>query len=400
MISQKLATTLLTGALLTASRGISSAPPAIVPFDLINRHIVIGAAVNGSRPLSFVLDTGDKLAIVDRDRARELRLTLSREVKVGGIGSSQMTGYVVSGATLVVPEVPGAPQPLVLALPLAGLAARLGHPFDGILGADFIRRFVVEIDYVGRTVTLHDPAAFSYTGTGEIVPIRFNAAGHPLIQASVTPLGGEPIAGTFVVDIGAGTGVALHSPFAAAHHLPTAGDPTIRVIGVSGAGGEGIGRFGRLASFRVGRLTLPRPLALFSQDTAGAFANTAIDGNVGYEILRRFRVFLDYTRERMILEPLAGFDAPFVRPMTGFAFETASDDFHRFVVTAVLESSPAAEAGVKAGDEIAAIDGRAASELTLTAIVELFEQPLRRTLTLRRRGEALDIALTPRVLVD
>ena len=102
MISQKLVTTLLAAALLTASRGISSAPPVIVPFDLINRHIVIGAAVNGSRPLSFVLDTGDKLAIVDRDRARELGLTLSREVKVGGIGSSQMTGYVVSGATLVV----------------------------------------------------------------------------------------------------------------------------------------------------------------------------------------------------------------------------------------------------------------------------------------------------------
>jgi hypothetical protein len=39
-----------------------------------------------------VLDTGDKLAIVDRARARELGLTLSPEVKVGGIGSSQMTG--------------------------------------------------------------------------------------------------------------------------------------------------------------------------------------------------------------------------------------------------------------------------------------------------------------------
>jgi hypothetical protein len=92
MISQKLAVTLLAAALLTASRGISSEPPVIVPFDLINRHIVIGEAVNGSRPLLFVLDTGDKLAIVDRDRARELGLTLSPEVKVGGIGSSQMTG--------------------------------------------------------------------------------------------------------------------------------------------------------------------------------------------------------------------------------------------------------------------------------------------------------------------
>jgi PDZ domain/Aspartyl protease len=398
MISQKLAATIAAAVLLTVSRAMPGAP-AVVPFELINRHIVIGATVNGSAPLSFVLDTGDKLAIVDLGRARQLGLALGREARVGGLGSSQLTGYFVTGATVTVPAVPRAAQPVVLALPLAPLASRLGHDFDGLLGADFIRQFVVEIDYAARTVTLHDPAEFHYTGSGEVVSIHFNAAGHPVIQASVTPLGGEPIAATFLVDIGAGTGVSLHSPFAAAHHLPAAADPTIRAIGIRGAGGEGSGRFGRLASFRIGALTLSRPLALFSEDTAGAFANAAIDGNVGYDILRRFRVFLDYTHERMILEPAAGFDAPFARPMTGFVFETAPADFHRFTVTAVLQSSPASEAGVRAGDEIAAIDGRPASDLTLTAIADLFEQPVARRLRLRRGGQVVEVVLTPRVLV-
>jgi len=220
-----------------------------------------------------------------------------------------------------------------------------------------------------------------------------------MIEASVTPLGGQPIAGTFVIDIGSGGGLALTSPFNAAHRLPGAGDTTIGAIGVAGAGGEGSGRFGRVAALRIGQRTLPRPLTLFSADTVGAFATRAYDGNIGYDILRRFRLFLDYAHDRIVFEPVAGFDAPFDRASTGMTFETAPGDFHAFTVTGVLEHTPAAEAGIRAGDEIAAIDGRPAAELTLTGIIDLFERPVRRTLSLRRGGDTLTIPITPRILV-
>ena len=400
MILQKHAAVVLAVALLTMPPAPAVAPRVSVPFELVNRHIVLAATVNGSAPLSFVLDTGDQVGVIDLERARQLGLPLGRELRVGGVGASQMTGYVLTGVTFVVPALPQAPQRLALALPLTPLATRLGHEFDGIMGADFIRQFVVEIDYARRTVALHDPAAFAYDGPGESVPIRFNAAGHPLIDAVVTPLGGEPIAGRFLIDIGSGGSVALHSPFASAHHLPAAGDKTIRAIGLSGAGGEGTGRFGRIAALTIGRVTLTRPTALFSADTAGAFADATIAGNIGFDILRRFRLFLDYSRQRIIFEPAPGVDAPFARPSTGFTFETAPRDFHAFTVTDVLEATPAAEAGLKAGDVIAAVDGRPAAELTLTAISDLFEQPVRRTLTIQRGSEALAIALTPRVLID
>ena len=48
--------------------------PASIPFELINRHIALPVAVNGSKPLTFLLDTGDQFAVVDLDRARELAL--------------------------------------------------------------------------------------------------------------------------------------------------------------------------------------------------------------------------------------------------------------------------------------------------------------------------------------
>ncbi|HSS19763.1 MAG TPA: hypothetical protein VLL54_06790 [Pyrinomonadaceae bacterium] len=44
------------------------------PFELINRHIVLKVKVNDSASLSFVLDTGDRYAIINLDRAKQLGL--------------------------------------------------------------------------------------------------------------------------------------------------------------------------------------------------------------------------------------------------------------------------------------------------------------------------------------
>ena len=75
-----------------ASRAIQSTPKptaaapseVTIPFELVNRHVMLKVKVNNSRPLWFVLDTGDKYAIIDLDRARELGLNLQGQVKVGG----------------------------------------------------------------------------------------------------------------------------------------------------------------------------------------------------------------------------------------------------------------------------------------------------------------------------
>ena len=37
---------------------------------------------------------------------------------------------------------------------------------DGVLGAEFFRLFVVEIDYVKKIINLHDPKNYRYKGDG------------------------------------------------------------------------------------------------------------------------------------------------------------------------------------------------------------------------------------------
>ena len=87
-----------------------------IPFELVNRHVVIQVRVNNSRPLSFVLDTGDKFAIIDLERAKELGLTLQGELRAGGPGSERPTGAFVRDSTFTIPGLAGFSQPVNIAL--------------------------------------------------------------------------------------------------------------------------------------------------------------------------------------------------------------------------------------------------------------------------------------------
>lgn len=375
----------------------TAAPPVTIPFDLANRHIVLKTRVNGSRPLSFVLDTGADAAIVMTKVAEELGLKQGAPVAVGGAGANRQTGALVNGATWSIDELKGFAQPVAIALPLMQLSTGMGQDIDGIVGTQFIRQYVLEVDYQARTITVHDRNSFTYQGSGTEIPIEFYQA-HPTISATVTPMGGQPITQRFVVDLGSSMALALHSPFVADQNLLGPQSKTIRLIGAAGAGGSVSGRVGRVQSLQIGPYQLSQVVTVFTEDVAGAFADRNLAGNIGMQIATRFRVFLDYSRNRIILEPSKAFRDPFGVASPGMAVRT-DGDYHTFRVKEVLENAPAAEAGIVAGDVITAIDGTPASQLTLTNLIEMFELPVAYELTLKRGNQEVTARLTPRKLV-
>ena len=386
------------------SRAIQTAPkastdaPISIPFELVTRHVVVKVKINNSRPLSFVLDTGDKVGIVDTDVAKELGLKLEGQVSLGGAGSDTVRGSMVEEATWTLPGLEGFSQPIRLAIPLRRLAARFGHDFDGIIGADFIKQFVVEVDYPARVIRLHDKDRFNYAGAGDSVPVQFNQ-GHPILEAEVTPLGGEPLKGKFVLDIGSGGALALHSPFVSQNHLLNSSVKTIRAIGLGGAGGQSNGRIGRVAELKIGKFKITSPLTVFSEDKAGAFASSELAGNIGQQIAGRFKLFLDYNHNRIIFEPAATFNQPFDRAHSGLALSGEGKDYTTFRITEVLEDSPASEAGLQKDDLIIKVNDRPAAELTITKLGEMFERPATFKMTIRRGDQTLQVTLTTRSMV-
>lgn len=369
-----------------------------IPFELVNEHIFIKATTNASRPLEFMLDTGDKFAILDLGLAKELGVKLGGDIHVHGVGPEVTKGAFVNDTSFALSGFPGFSQPVTLAIPLRNLAPRLGHDLDGIIGSEFIKQFVLELDYQRRTITLYNQNRFSYSGSGESIPIHLSPAGHPRLQAAVTPVAGTAINGDFTLDTGASGALELHSTFVADHHLPGPNVQTIREIGKAGTGGETQGRIGRVAAFRIGKYTLSNAITVFSTDTSGASAASDAQGNIGEEILEKFKLFFDYGHSRIIFEPNAAMADGFDRAFSGLHIEAEGKDYKTFRIKEVLEHAPGSEAGLQQNDIITAVDGRLPANLTYSALLELFKRPTTFKLTVERAGQTLSVTLTPRKL--
>jgi hypothetical protein len=221
---------------------------------------------------------------------------------------------------------------------------------------------------------------------------------HPVIEGTVTPIGGVPIKASFAIDVGAKTGFSLYSPFVAKHHLPGPNVPAVPERGVSGAGGDSIGVMGHTAELQIGQFKFSRPTTYFSQDQAGAFADPVTQGNIGEGVLGQFKLFLDYGNNRIFFEPSVKFTGRYDPAFAGLKVVATGSKYKTFEVVDVQPDSAATEAGVLKGDVITGVDGHPASELSLTNLQDMFSQSVTRTLTVQREGQSLQVTLNPRTL--
>src|SRR5439155_2330176 len=148
-----------------------------------------------------------------------------RSATTGGGGTAE---YDYSdGATFSLPGVEIRRQHVAV-LDQSGLERALGVPLGGLLGYDFISRFVVEIDYDRRLVTLHDPKRWTYAGRGIIVPVTFDA-GIPFAEGTISVPTKPAIPAYFVMDFGAAETATLTSPFVKANDLASLAGTSARV---------------------------------------------------------------------------------------------------------------------------------------------------------------------------
>jgi len=169
---------------------------------------------------------------------------------------------------------------------------------EGVLGASFFRRFVVEIDLHTRNLRLYEPKDFHYTGPGEILPIKIKNS-TPVVEAAIKLSGGDVVHGLFEIDTGCDGGLCLGQDFVEAHNLLEASG---RIEGGtrSGVGGDAETKVGYVPQLQIGRMTVERPETNFF--VRGSPVERGHAGHIGLGALRRFRIIFDYSRDQLILE--------------------------------------------------------------------------------------------------
>lgn len=275
---------------LLSNASIKDRDSTSLPFDSANNLIVIKATLNGKGPFRFLLDTGASHHVMKPEIAQALglKVTDSGELDAGGrgrvrAGSVWVSKLQVGGLTLE------KQQFVVASLPSS-------YPFEGFLGAELFKRFVVTIDFKQSLITLAQPNAFRYRGKGVSLPIKFYEGLIPQVKGEV-----DDLAGWFKIDTGYNGSLALFGKFIDENRLLAKYPPkTSAPSGFTLTGEVGDAPTTQVRRFKLGNLTLQDVLTSFFLEKEGS--NSVFAGALGTVLLRQFKVIIDYKRQRIILE--------------------------------------------------------------------------------------------------
>ena len=382
------------GRVAASVRGQQAADEAVlarVPMRILANAPYIDARINDHGPFTFGLDTGSMNSPLARELAETMGFDSRPTVRTGQptvftVGSSTTLSTVKASFTS-----------------FANLWALPGTRIYGDIGQNALKDFVVEFDYAGGIFTVYDPTRFEYHGGGTVLPATWFMNYDPQIDGEISAPGLPPIKTKFTLDTGAG-GTVISAPLVSAHDLARHVVATMPVPrsapladGVNGIVFDTV--TARIDAIRIGPYDLKRPLVALSRDTQGTFAMAEVGVNLGGNVLRRFKVIVDYPRQRVILEPNARLHDPFPADASGLVLTATGDDFKTFIVHGVVPKSPADEAGFRDDDVITAIDGEPATTYALWQIQDLFKDASRaRRVTITRAGATLTKTIKPRPL--
>lgn len=351
-------------------RARAAEPLARFPFAFDGR-IVVPVRINDSQPLDAVLDTGFPqrlLLLFHKETGEELGLAYVRTVNATrGAGSGENKPTLLTAGERV------ALAGVDLGKIATGVVdeSRADSPMHNpaILGGAVFIPYVVGIDFEKSEITLYDPKSFVAEQGWEVVPLVFER-NIPVLETTLRIGGRSEAPVRLIVDTGGKPQLALVSDPSRRIAPP---ERVVRFLSGTGFRGDVFADHGRLTELKLGRHSLKGLVSAFwGPDVAPALRETHTDGPLGLGTLYRFNIIFDYTRARMLIRPNRYYADPFELNMAGMALErTASGET---VVHYVLDGGEAARKGLRKGDVVAAIDGKAAEGYDHFGLKKMFER--------------------------
>jgi len=380
-----------------------------VSFKLINNLILVPVKVNNV-PLTFLLDTGASSTVIFSFEDTEvIELFNYQVIKLRGLGKGEPVDALKSeGNTIQIGKATSTNQTIYVVFDGAlSFSSRLGYPVHGIIGADFLKNFVVEInnsrERMRFTLAEHYKKKKCRKCVEKDLVIYKNK---PYITAHFKE--NDSLRDVnLLIDSGSGDGLWLFENSEEGIQVPN--DAFEDYLGL-GINGNIYGKRSKVEGFVLGDFKLNNVNTAYPDieflDVIEDLGNR--NGSLGGEILKRFNWTIDYSNKSLILKRNKYFKDPFHYNMSGLTLQQGGfalvrersgvkpDSFglnqnetlnvfnlnlstsvelklkQLFEVAAIRPGSPAAQAGVKVGDEILEVNRKPAYQYTLNDLNEMF----------------------------
>ncbi len=335
--------------------------------------ILLPVTVNDEE-FQFVVDTGSSICVVDA--ALEKHLTPTGQVaRINGRSDNPL--FSIRDAFVGEARLP-IPGP-VICRDLSEMRRVSGHEIRGFLGMSFLRSHIIEVNFdAGELRVLKSATGAS----GAAVPIRFDAHCCPTIDVQLDSSPAVP----FLIDTGCVSQNAVYIKTAEFDTMLERGrlnliGPGFLSMGIHGIEGHREARIGRVKVDEFEHRDL-----LVGDDRPNALT---------LEYVSRFRVLFDFPNSRAYFEPGERYHDEAVRNASGLLFERVNGETK---VCAARARSPAALAGILAGDCITAVDKMPVQALSMHQLRRIFSTEDRDVYVTVRRDEQvlrLEVHLPP-----
>ena len=243
------------------------------------------------------------------------------------------------------------PQTVIL-----NLKQILGDYADGMVGEQFFRQSVLEINYEKEYIKIYESIdSVDITSYEKISLYKKGFFFYLPLEVKIND--SLTIKGDCILDLGSGGSIDITTRTAEQYGLDTIVDYKFPYYTNSGGvGGASSDCSFRSDSVRIGDFALANVTMSYSRNRTGMLSRRYL-GILGNSILDRFDIIIDFINLDLYLKPNTKFEKPFTFATTGFGHRNRSKTKGVWVVGGLYENSNAEQAGLKINDEIIKVNG-------------------------------------------
>lgn len=383
----------------------------IIPFKMINNLIFIPLKVNGVE-LNFLVDTGvEETILFSMEDKKEVSFFNVEKISLRGLGSeTSIEGLKSTNNTLETKGLKSVNHLLYIVLDQTfNLSSHVGIPVNGIIGYNFLKNNLVEINYEKKKVIVYRDTEKNKKRIEKRflrVPITIEKS-KPYIMGSVV-INDVEIPTKLLIDVGNSDAIWLFENKSKSINIPIKNFEDYLGKGFSG---DVEGKRAQISKFSFSKFEFYNPIIAFPDSSSIKNVRMVKDraGSLGAEILRRFDLVFDYPNQQLFFKKNGKYRAPFNYNRSGIEIQhyglqwvqetvhletvpLASKDApetgkqmsgnyfkYKFVlkpiytIVNVRKNSPAELSGLQKGDVIVSINQKPGYEFTLEKIYSLLK---------------------------
>ncbi len=272
----------------------SAAPAGVAVKRAMTGHFLVRPKIDGQDIGSFIFDTGAAGSVIDHAAVAKLKLKRLGTAAVTSPRGNEPSSILQASSLTLGPMTIA--NPLFVTMDLGYIRDATKDDIYGIVGYDVLSRCVAEVVVADNVLNLYDPKAHQLDRTSW-KPLTFNQS-VPLVSATFE---GDR-KGRFRIDMGSsgpnGVGnVLFHAPTVQELHLLKGRKVTKMKLGPS------MVAMGKVAWFEFAGHRFENPNAVFAIDRQGPFGDEYVEGNIGIDFLKPFRMVLDFPSARVAFLP-------------------------------------------------------------------------------------------------